>query len=75
MLKEQEIICILPAGRQWFIRSALISSLPDDLINDTVAQFADTPVGCSTSFPCTLASNLTDYDLSKLGCLSLLEVL
>lgn len=36
------------AGRQWFIRSALISSLPDDIINETVMQFADTPVGCST---------------------------
>jgi hypothetical protein len=36
------------AGRQWFIRSALISSLPDDIINDTVMQFADTPLGCST---------------------------
>jgi hypothetical protein len=37
------------AGRQWFIRSALISSLPDDIINETVMQFADTPIGCSTS--------------------------
>jgi hypothetical protein len=39
----------LPAGRQWFIRSALITSLPDDIINTTVVQFAETPVGCSTS--------------------------
>ncbi|KAF9012610.1 hypothetical protein BDQ17DRAFT_1232411 [Cyathus striatus] len=38
------------AGRQWFIRSALISSLPDDIINDTVIQFADTPVGCTWLF-------------------------
>ncbi|KDR75581.1 hypothetical protein GALMADRAFT_248067 [Galerina marginata CBS 339.88] len=38
------------AGRQWFIRSALISSLPDDIINDTVMQFADTPVGCTWLF-------------------------
>ena len=40
------IYCL--AGRQWFIRSALISSLPDDIINETVMKFADTPVGCST---------------------------
>lgn len=38
------------AGRQWFIRSALITSLPDDLINETVLQFADTPVGCTWLF-------------------------
>ncbi len=40
-------LIILLAGRQWFIRSALISSLPDDIINETVIQFSDTPVGCS----------------------------
>ena len=34
-------------GKQWFIRSALISSLPDKIINKTVIEFADTPVGCS----------------------------
>jgi hypothetical protein len=41
-------------GNQWFIRSALISSLPDELINKTVLEFADTPVGCSEfpSSPC-----------------------
>jgi hypothetical protein len=38
-----------PAGRQWYIRSALITSLPDGAINQTVMQFADTPIGCSTS--------------------------
>ncbi|KAG6918872.1 hypothetical protein DXG01_010936 [Tephrocybe rancida] len=38
------------AGRQWFIRSALITSLPDDLINETVLNFADTPVGCTWLF-------------------------
>ncbi|RDB24969.1 hypothetical protein Hypma_007396 [Hypsizygus marmoreus] len=38
------------AGRQWFIRSALITALPDDLINETVLQFADTPVGCTWLF-------------------------
>lgn len=36
-------------GNQWFIRSALISSLTDDVINKTVLEFADTPVGCSES--------------------------
>jgi len=38
-------------GNQWFIRSALISSLPDEVINKTVLEFADTPVGCSESPP------------------------
>ncbi|KAJ7286911.1 hypothetical protein C8J57DRAFT_1430748 [Mycena rebaudengoi] len=37
-------------GRQWFIRSALITSLPDEVINQTVLQFADTPVGCTWLF-------------------------
>ncbi|KAJ7935346.1 hypothetical protein B0H13DRAFT_2650042 [Mycena leptocephala] len=37
-------------GRQWFIRSALITSLPDEIINETVMQFADTPVGCTWLF-------------------------
>ncbi|KAJ7496613.1 hypothetical protein FB451DRAFT_199307 [Mycena latifolia] len=37
-------------GRQWFIRSALITSLPDDIINDTVMQFHGTPVGCTWLF-------------------------
>lgn len=37
------------AGRQWFIRSALIHSLPDDIINQTVIKFANTPIGCSES--------------------------
>ncbi|TFK50740.1 hypothetical protein OE88DRAFT_1680523 [Heliocybe sulcata] len=40
----------IPAGRNWFIRSALISSLPDDIINKTVLQFADTPIGCTWLF-------------------------
>lgn len=35
---------------RWFIRSALISSLPDDIVNKTVLQFADTPVGCTWLF-------------------------
>jgi hypothetical protein len=35
------------AGRQWFIRSTLITSLPDDIIHKTVFQFSTSPVGCS----------------------------
>jgi len=38
------------AGRQWFIRSTLITSLPDDIINQTVLEFADTPIGCTWLF-------------------------
>ncbi|KIJ66117.1 hypothetical protein HYDPIDRAFT_87457 [Hydnomerulius pinastri MD-312] len=38
------------AGNKWFIRSALIDSLPDDIVNKTVLQFADTPVGCTWLF-------------------------
>ncbi|KAI6115246.1 hypothetical protein EDD17DRAFT_1569257 [Pisolithus thermaeus] len=38
------------AGNKWFIRSALISSLPDDIINKTVMQFAETPAGCTWLF-------------------------
>ncbi|KAJ8509300.1 hypothetical protein ONZ45_g8515 [Pleurotus djamor] len=38
------------AGRQWFIRSALIMSLPDDVIHHTVSQFANSPVGCTWLF-------------------------
>lgn len=38
------------AGNKWFIRSALISSLPDNIVNKTVLQFADTPVGCTWLF-------------------------
>ncbi|KAG1824494.1 uncharacterized protein BJ212DRAFT_530909 [Suillus subaureus] len=38
------------AGNKWFIRSALISSLPDDIVNKTVLQFAGTPVGCTWLF-------------------------
>ena len=36
------------AGRQWFLRSALITSLTDEIINRTVLAFANTPIGCST---------------------------
>ncbi|KAI0264192.1 hypothetical protein BC834DRAFT_884175 [Gloeopeniophorella convolvens] len=44
-------------GNQWFIRSALISALPDDVINSTVLEFADTPVGCSECRPCPCPSS------------------
>ncbi|CAK5281918.1 unnamed protein product [Mycena citricolor] len=48
-------------GRQWFIRSSLISSLPDDIINETVTQFADTPVGCTWLFELA-GGALADFD-------------
>ncbi|KAF9222412.1 hypothetical protein BS17DRAFT_708869 [Gyrodon lividus] len=38
------------AGNKWYIRSALINSLPDEIINKTVMQFAETPVGCTWLF-------------------------
>lgn len=54
-LSQQDSVAQVLRGRrgnQWFIRSALISSLPDEVINKTVIEFADTPVGCSKSpFP------------------------
>jgi hypothetical protein len=51
-LSQQDSVAQVLRGRrgnQWFIRSALISSLPDEVINKTVIEFADTPVGCSES--------------------------
>ncbi|TFK22570.1 hypothetical protein FA15DRAFT_513416 [Coprinopsis marcescibilis] len=49
------------AGRQWFIRSALISALPDDIIHTTVLQFADTPVGCTWLFELA-GGAVSDFD-------------
>lgn len=49
------------AGRQWFIRSALISSLPDDVINKTVLEFADTPIGCTWLFELA-GGAIADFD-------------
>jgi hypothetical protein len=72
------IIISILAGRQWYIRSALISSLPDEIINETVIQFANTPVGCSTSFlflPDILMVVLLTAFYSQPGCLRLQEVL
>ncbi|KIK60801.1 hypothetical protein GYMLUDRAFT_73655 [Collybiopsis luxurians FD-317 M1] len=37
-------------GRQWFIRSALITSLPDDIIHQTVTKFDNSPIGCTWLF-------------------------
>lgn len=37
------------AGNQWFIRSVLARGLSDEVIGHTVQDFADTPIGCSTS--------------------------
>ena len=34
-------------GRQWFLRSSLITTLPDEVINKTVLEFSNTPIGCS----------------------------
>lgn len=51
-LSQQDSVAQVLRGRrgnQWYIRSALITSLPDDVINQTVLDFADTPVGCSKS--------------------------
>ena len=49
------------AGRQWFIRSTLITSLPDDIINQTVLEFGSTPIGCSTSFYAHNQNHLSIY--------------
>ncbi|KAN0125501.1 hypothetical protein V8E52_000708 [Russula decolorans] len=48
-------------GNQWFIRSALISSLPDEVINKTVLEFADTPVGCTWLFELS-GGAIADYE-------------
>ena len=40
------------AGNQWFIRSVLARGLSDEVIGHTVQDFADTPIGCSTSCRC-----------------------
>ncbi|KAH9935139.1 uncharacterized protein BXZ73DRAFT_100528 [Epithele typhae] len=37
-------------GRQWFLRSSLITSLPDEVINKTVLEFSNTPIGCTWIF-------------------------
>ncbi|KAI0029943.1 hypothetical protein K488DRAFT_12332, partial [Vararia minispora EC-137] len=52
-LNQQDSVAQVLRGRpgnQWFIRSALASSLPDEVINRTVLEFADTPIGCTWLF-------------------------
>ncbi|KAI0343601.1 hypothetical protein BDW22DRAFT_1412957 [Trametopsis cervina] len=49
------------AGRQWFLRSSLIHSLPDDTIHETVVRFADTPIGCTWIFELA-GGAIADYD-------------
>ncbi|KAJ8489048.1 hypothetical protein ONZ51_g3158 [Trametes cubensis] len=52
-LRQQESVAQVlrgKAGRQWFMRSALITTLPDEVINRTVLEFADTPIGCTWLF-------------------------
>ncbi|KAL1945423.1 hypothetical protein VTO73DRAFT_2274 [Trametes versicolor] len=52
-LKQQDSVAQVlrgKAGRQWFLRSALITTLPDEVINRTVMEFADTPIGCTWLF-------------------------
>ncbi|KDQ56289.1 hypothetical protein JAAARDRAFT_36463 [Jaapia argillacea MUCL 33604] len=49
------------AGRNWFIRSQLITSLPDEVINQTVMQFADTPIGCTWLFELA-GGAITDFE-------------
>jgi len=63
-LSQQDSVAQVLRGRrgnQWFIRSALISSLPDDLINKTVIEFADTPVGCTWLFELA-GGAIADYE-------------
>ncbi|VDB91324.1 unnamed protein product [Peniophora sp. CBMAI 1063] len=38
------------AGNQWFIRSVLARGLSDEVIGNTVRDFADTPIGCTWLF-------------------------
>jgi len=49
------------AGRQWFIRSALITSLPDDIIHKTVFQFSTGPLGCTWLFELA-GGAISDYE-------------
>ncbi|KAH9980662.1 hypothetical protein BJV74DRAFT_855752 [Russula compacta] len=63
-LSQQDSVAQVLRGRrgnQWFIRSALISSLPDEVINKTVLEFADTPVGCTWLFELA-GGAIVDYE-------------
>ncbi|CAL1711629.1 unnamed protein product [Somion occarium] len=48
-------------GRQWFMRSSLIHSLPDEVINKTVMKFGDTPIGCTWIFELS-GGAIADYE-------------
>ncbi|KIM76644.1 hypothetical protein PILCRDRAFT_797325 [Piloderma croceum F 1598] len=47
--------------RRWFIRSALITSLPDDIIHKTVFQFSTGPLGCTWLFELA-GGAISDYE-------------
>ncbi|KAI0000320.1 hypothetical protein BJV77DRAFT_382225 [Russula vinacea] len=49
-LNQMDSVTQLLRGKQWFIHSALISSLPDEVIYKTVIEFAESPVGCVRLF-------------------------
>lgn len=38
------------AGRKWFLRSDVVTTLTDDLIHQSVEKFAETPDGCAWLF-------------------------
>ncbi|CEL63529.1 hypothetical protein RSOLAG1IB_12684 [Rhizoctonia solani AG-1 IB] len=44
------MLMVRTAGRKWFIRSNLITSLTDEIIYRTVRKFGDTPDGCTWLF-------------------------
>ncbi|KAI0041089.1 hypothetical protein FA95DRAFT_1501917 [Auriscalpium vulgare] len=48
-------------GNQWFIRSALTASFTDEVINNTVIEFADTPIGCTWLFELA-GGAIADFD-------------
>jgi len=48
-------------GRQWFIRSSLITSLPDEIIHKTVLQFSTGPAGCTWLFELA-GGAIADYE-------------
>ncbi|TCD69583.1 hypothetical protein EIP91_007005 [Steccherinum ochraceum] len=49
------------SGRQWFMRSSLIHSLPDEVVNKTVFAFANTPIGCTWIFELA-GGAIADYE-------------
>lgn len=70
-LSQQDSVAQVLRGRrgnQWYIRSALITSLPDEAINQTVLDFADTPVGCSKPPPLYLHRSTHGSDVRVAVC-------